>query len=244
MEEQQLEQLTEIKKIEGAIDAILFAAGHPVTYDKIAETLSLSKRDTKRITEHMAEARNSDETAGIMMLLFDDSCQLCSREYYLPYVRYALGIKRGGNLSPSALEALAVIAYNQPAIRSFVDQVRGVDSTYAVNTLLEKGLIEGVGRMDAPGRPMLYATTEKFLRVFGLSSIADLPENGSIEAAMASIASGAETPAEEEQDASLFDQPREVTDLAPDADAPAEAPAEEAAANEAAGAGSTPDENA
>lgn len=216
MEEQQLEQLTEIKKIEGAVDAILFAAGHPVTYDKIAETLSLSKRDVKRITEHMAEARNSDETAGILMLLFDDSCQLCSREDYLPYVRYALGIKRGGNLSPSALEALAVIAYNQPALRSFVDQVRGVDSAYAVNTLLEKGLIEGVGRMDAPGRPMLYATTEKFLRVFGLSSIADLPENGSIEAAMASILSGAEKPAEEEQDASLFDQPREVTDRAPE----------------------------
>jgi len=182
-----LEQLTEIKKIEGAIEAILFAAGHPVEYKKIADTLQMTVRDAKRITEHMADARNADETGGIMLLLFDDTCQLCTRETYLPYIREALSIKRGGNLSGSVLEALSVIAYNQPVTRSFVDTVRGVDSAYAVNSLLDKELIEAVGRLDAPGRPMLYGTTDKFLRVFGFSSISELPEAGSVEAAIASL---------------------------------------------------------
>lgn len=225
----ELEQLTEIKKIEGAIDAILFAAGHPVTYEKLAETLAMTKRDARRICEHMADARNKDENAGIMMVLFDESCQLCTRETYLPYIREALSIKRGGNLSPSALEALSVVAYNQPVTRSFVDTVRGVDSAYAVNSLIDKGLIEEVGRLDAPGRPMLFGTTEKFLRVFGLSSIADLPETGSVEAAMDAIMSD-EGSAIEEPDATLFDQPEESA-----------APAEEA---EEAGAGDANDRNA
>ena len=194
----ELEQLTELKKIEGAIDAILFAAGHPVEYSKIAETLAMTQRDARRIAEHMAASRNADETSGIMMLIFDDSCQLCTREDYLPYVREALGIRRGGNLSASSLETLSVIAYNQPVTRTFVDNVRGVDSAYAVNSLLDKELIEVVGRLDAPGRPMLFGTTEKFLRVFGLSSISELPEAESVEAAMESAAQEEQT--EEEQE--------------------------------------------
>ena len=101
--------------------------------------------------------------------------QLTTKEKYAPYIREALGIRRGGNLSASSMEVLAVVAYNQPVTRSFVDLVRGVDSSYAVNSLLDKGLIEAAGRLDAPGRPMLYATTEKFLRVFGLRSLSELP---------------------------------------------------------------------
>jgi len=112
---------------------------------------------------------------GIQMLLFPDACQLCTKETYAPYIREALGIKRGGNLSASSMEVLAVVAYNQPVTRSFIDQVRGVDSSYAVNSLIDKALIEACGRLDAPGRPMLYVTTDKFLRVFGLSSLSELP---------------------------------------------------------------------
>ncbi|MBO7360086.1 MAG: SMC-Scp complex subunit ScpB [Clostridia bacterium] len=194
---EELQQLTEIKKIEGAIDAILFAAGHPVEYSKLAETLGMSTRDAKRITEHMADARNSDATSGIMMALFDDSCQLCTREDYYPWVREALGIKRGGNLSPSALEVLSVVAYNQPVTRAFIDKIRNVDSAYAVGSLIDKELITAVGRLDAPGRPMLYGTTEKFLRVFGLSSISELPEAGSIEAAISSLTETGEEAGEE-----------------------------------------------
>ena len=94
----------------------------------------------------------------------------------MPYIREALGIRRGGNLSASSMEVLAIVAYNQPVTRSFIDQVRGVDSNYAVTSLIDKGLIESCGRLDAPGRPMLYATTDKFLRVFGFNSLDDLPE--------------------------------------------------------------------
>lgn len=171
------EQLEQIKNIEGAIEAILYAAGHPVAYDRIAEVLGLTRRDIKRMVEHIAESYNKEDSAhGISLLMFDDSCQFCTKELYAPYIREALGIRRGGNLSASSMEVLAVIAYNQPVTRTYIDAIRGVDSNYSVNSLIDKGLIEAVGRLDAPGRPMLYGTTEKFLRVFGINSLSDLPE--------------------------------------------------------------------
>lgn len=170
------EQLEQIKNIEGAIEAILFAAGYPVKYTKIAEVLGLDLKNTKTIIENMSEDYNSSRSIrGINLLLFPDTCQLCTKEQYAPYIREALGIKRGGNLSASSMEVLAVVAYNQPVTRSFVDQVRGVDSSYAMNSLIDKALIEPCGRLDAPGRPMLYVTTDKFLRVFGISSLSELP---------------------------------------------------------------------
>ncbi len=175
MTEQQ-NQIDQLKNIEGAIEAILYAAGYPVKYAKLSEVLGLDVRNTKKLVESMATAYNSDKSKrGINLLVFDDSCQLCTKEQYAPYIREALGIRRGGNLSASSMEVLAIVAYNQPITRSFVDQVRGVDSSYAVNSLIDKGLIAACGRLDAPGRPMLYVTTEKFLRVFGLNSLSELP---------------------------------------------------------------------
>ncbi len=170
------EQVAELKNIEGAIEAILYAAGYPVKYDKIAEVLGLDVKNIKKLIEHMSSEFNSEKSKrGINLLMFDDTCQFCTKEQYAPYIREALGIRRGGNLSASSMEVLAVVAYNQPITRSFVDQVRGVDSSYAMNSLIDKGLIEACGRLDAPGRPMLYVTTEKFLRVFGISSLSELP---------------------------------------------------------------------
>ena len=170
------ESIQQLKNIEGAIEAILYAAGYPVKYTKISEVLGLDVPNTKQIIEHMAEAYNADNSKhGLNLLLFDETCQFCTKEQYAPYIREALGIRRGGNLSASSMEVLAVIAYNQPVTRSFVDQVRGVDSSYAFNSLIDKGLIEACGRLDAPGRPMLYVTTEKFLRVFGITSLSELP---------------------------------------------------------------------
>ena len=135
---------------------------------------------------------------GIQLLLYPDTCQLTTKEVFAPYIREALGIKRGGNLSNSSLEVLAVVAYNQPVTRSYIDVIRGVDSSYAVTSLLDKGLIEAVGRLDAPGRPMLYGTTDKFLRVFGLNSLADLPETEALDTASAvTTAKDAEAPADE-----------------------------------------------
>ncbi|MBQ8330876.1 MAG: SMC-Scp complex subunit ScpB [Clostridia bacterium] len=170
------EQINQLKNLEGAIEAILYAAGYPVKYAKIAEVLGLDLRNTKTIIQHMSEEFNGEKSKrGVNLLLFDETCQFCTKEQYAPYIREALGIRRGGNLSASSMEVLAVIAYNQPATRSFVDQVRGVDSSYAFNSLIDKGLIEACGRLDAPGRPMLYVTTEKFLRVFGIQSLSELP---------------------------------------------------------------------
>ena len=170
------DQLAPLKNIEGAIEAILYAAGYPVKYEKIAEVLGLDLRNTKKIIEHMSGEYNSDKSKrGILLLTFDETCQFCTKEQYAPYIREALGIRRGGNLSASSMEVLAVVAYNQPVTRSFVDQVRGVDSSYAFNSLIDKALIEACGRLDAPGRPMLYVTTEKFLRVFGIRSLSELP---------------------------------------------------------------------
>ena len=172
----QTEPIT-IEKVTAAIEAILYAAGHPVEYAKLSEVLGLSVKDIKNMVEAMSRDYNSEKSPrGILLLTYPDTCQLATKEEFLPYIREARGIKRGGNLSASTMEALAVVAYNQPVTRAYVDAVRGVDSSYAMTSLIDKGLIESLSRLDAPGRPMLYTTTDKFLRVFGLSSLDDLPE--------------------------------------------------------------------
>jgi segregation and condensation protein B len=153
-----------------------------VEYEKLAEVIGLPVKEIRRFVAHMAEGYGD---SGIQLLTYPNTCQLCTKEVFAPYIREALGIRRGGNLSNSSMEVLAVVAYNQPVTRSFVDTVRGVDSSYAVTSLLDKGLIEAVGRLDAPGRPMLYGTTDKFLRVFGLESLADLPETEALGVAAA-----------------------------------------------------------
>ncbi|MBP3667373.1 MAG: SMC-Scp complex subunit ScpB [Clostridia bacterium] len=168
-----MEALGTVEDIKRAVEAILFAAGYPVRYEKLAEVIGLPQRDLRGLIESMSREYDG---RGIQLLLYPDTCQLTTKEVFAPYIREALGIRRGGNLSNSSLEVLAVVAYNQPVTRSYVDVIRGVDSSYAVTSLLDKGLIEAVGRLDAPGRPMLYGTTDKFLRVFGLSSLAELPE--------------------------------------------------------------------
>lgn len=166
-----------LDRVTAAIEAILYAAGHPVEYAKLSEVLGLSPSDVKSIVGAMAEEYNADDSPrGIMLLTYPETCGFSTKEQFLPYIREALGIKRGGNLSNSTLEALAVVAYNQPVTRSFVDAVRGVDSSYAMTSLVDKNLIESRSRLDAPGRPMLYTTTDKFLRVFGLSSLDELPQ--------------------------------------------------------------------
>ena len=181
------EEIVQITNIEGAIEAILYAAGYPVKYSKLSEVLGLEEKDIRTMVEHMATQYNAEGSPrGITLLVFEDTCQFCTKEQYAPYIREALGIKRGGNLSASSLEVLAVIAYNQPVTRAYVDTVRGVDSSYAVNSLIDKGLIEPTGRLDAPGRPMIYSTTEKFLRVFGISSLDELPQTESLDALAAS----------------------------------------------------------
>lgn len=169
-----LEKVDE-KDLEKAIEAILFAAGHPMPYSKLGEVLGYSESQIRKAVRKFSETYNADENRGIMMLVFADTCQLCTKESFLPYIKEALGIKKGGNLSASSLEVLAIIAYNEPVTRAFVDTVRKVDSAYIVASLCEKNLIEICGRLDVPGRPYLYRTTPTFLRCFGIESLEQLP---------------------------------------------------------------------
>ncbi|MBQ8207682.1 MAG: SMC-Scp complex subunit ScpB [Clostridia bacterium] len=177
-----------IGNIEAAIEAILYAAGYPISYSKLSDVLGIGTKDVKKIVRLMADKYNSAESEhGISLLTFEDSCQFCTKEQFAPYIREALGIRRGGNLSASSMEVLAIVAYNQPVTRAFIDTVRGVDSAYAVGSLLDKNLIEACGRLDAPGRPMLYGTTENFLRVFGINSLSELPEVGELPVAKETV---------------------------------------------------------
>ena len=207
-----LEQLTSEQDLKQAIEAILYAAGYPIRYDKLGELLGLSTKDVKTLVRSMADHFAEEDTHhGIQLLLYPTTCQLATKERYAPYIREALGIRRGGNLSASSMEVLAVVAYNQPVTRSYIDLVRGVDSSYAVNSLLDKGLIEAAGRLDAPGRPMLYVTTDKFLRVFGLNALDELPETEALSVAAAQV-EGADTNQETDQAEQLtLDVENEVT---------------------------------
>ena len=169
------EPITDVMQMKKTVEAVLFAAGHPVTYEKLSRLFELTPKQTKDFVSEYAIEYNASDRA-IIMLAMDDCAQLCTRQEYMPQIKEALDIKRGGNLSNSSIETLAIIAYNQPVTRTYVDTVRGVDSTYAVNNLLDKGLIEPKGRVDAPGRPVLYGTTPDFLRVFGINSVSELPD--------------------------------------------------------------------
>ncbi len=162
---------------EEALEAVLFAAGHPISYATLARVFDMTPAKVKdKVFEYSVIYNNPDIPRGVMLLTFADTCQLCTKQYYLHEIRDALGIKKSGSLSTSSMEALAIIAYNQPVTRIFVDTLRRVDSSYAMNNLLDRGLIESKGRMDAPGRPMLYGTTADFLRCFGLKDLASLPK--------------------------------------------------------------------
>ncbi len=164
---------------EEALEAILFAAGHPISYATLARVFDMTPGAVKqKVFEYSLKYNDSDTPRGVILLTFTDSCQLCTKQYYLTEIREALGIKKSGSLSTSSMEALAIIAYNQPVTRVFVDTLRRVDSSYAMNNLLDRGLIESKGRLDAPGRPMLYGTTQDFLRCFGLKDLASLPKTG------------------------------------------------------------------
>ncbi|MBE6635520.1 MAG: SMC-Scp complex subunit ScpB [Ruminococcaceae bacterium] len=162
---------------EEGLEAVLFAAGHPVSYATLARVFEMTPSKVKdKIFEYAIKYNDPKPfPRGVMLLTYADSCQLCTKENYLHEIRDALGIRKSGSLSTAAMETLAVVAYNQPVTRVFVDTIRKVDSSYAMNSLIDRGLIECVGRLDVPGRPMQYGTTSDFLRCFGLKSIEELP---------------------------------------------------------------------
>ena len=178
-------QITEITEdeapravvFEEALEAVLFAAGHPITYATLARVFELTPAVVKdKVFEYALKYNDPSIPRGVILLTYKDSCQLCTKEHYLHEIREALGIRKSGSLSTSSMEVLAIVAYNQPVTRAFVDTLRRVDSSYAMNNLLDRGLITATGRLDVPGRPMLYGTTSDFLRCFGLSDLDSLPK--------------------------------------------------------------------
>ena len=162
-------------EVKAAIEAILFAAGEPMPIDKIAAAIGAA--DVEAV-EEQADALMEEingRAGGIMMVRLEDHYQLCSRKEYAPLIREALALHRNVPLTQAALEVLAIIAYNQPVTRAFIEQVRGVDCGAVIQGLIAKALVEEKGRLELPGRPLLYGTTPDFLRSFSLSSLTDLP---------------------------------------------------------------------
>lgn len=167
----------QLESYERAVEAILFAAGEPMPLKRIAEAMELENDATESILESLAERFNESGSA-IEIIRLDDAWQMVTRPEYDKDIRRALELRRNTPLSQAALEVLAVIAYNQPVTRAFAEQVRGVDCSGVISTLVERGLIEEAGRLDLPGRPISYKTTANFLRSFGLISLEELPDVG------------------------------------------------------------------
>lgn len=165
----------EIQEIEKTIEAILFAAGDPVSIDRLSQTLEIEPETVERIATNLMDSYSFDQR-GIRLIRLEDSFQMCSNPRYAEPIRKVLETRKASQLSAPLLEVLSIIAYRQPVTRAYIEQVRGVDSSYSVSTLVEKGLIVEAGRLDVPGRPILYKTTKDFLRAFGLSSVDELPE--------------------------------------------------------------------
>ena len=154
--------------------ALLYACGEPAEEERLAEAMELNLPGVQRLLESLSQWLERMEMP-VKLVRMGSQVQLCTREEYAGAIRRVLEIRRGTPLSQAAMEALAVIAYNQPVTRSFVEQVRGVDSSGVVSLLAEKGLIEEAGRLDLPGRPIAFRTTPLFLRCFGLQSLEELP---------------------------------------------------------------------
>lgn len=170
----------EMKEIEAAVEGILFASGEPVHIDRICLAAELDRPTAELVLQKLMDYY-SFERRGMRLLRLEDSWQLCSAPEYADVIRRAFEIRKPAKLSQPALEVLTIIAYYQPTTRAYVDQIRGVDSSYTVGLLLDRHLIEECGRLQVPGRPRLYRTTKAFLRAFHLNSLEDLPEMPGLE---------------------------------------------------------------
>ncbi|MCQ2474736.1 MAG: SMC-Scp complex subunit ScpB [Clostridia bacterium] len=163
------------EEIRAACEAILFASGESLESARIAEALEMKIEDVNGALWELGRLLD-ERKSGICLLRLGSKYQLCSRVEYAQHIRSVLEIKKNTPLSNAALEVLAIVAYNQPVTKAYIEQIRGVDCSGVVSTLCQKGLLEEKGRLDLPGKPLLYGTTPDFLRCFCLSSLADLPE--------------------------------------------------------------------
>lgn len=163
-----------INEMRAAAEAILFAVGEPLEIERLAQALETDEDTLHGVLANL-EARLDEQGSGICLLRLENKYQLCARKQYASLIRSVMDVKRNAPLSQAALEVLAIIAYNQPITKSFIEQVRGVDCSAVIGNLCQKSLVEEKGRLDLPGRPLVYGTTPEFLRCFCISSLSELP---------------------------------------------------------------------
>ncbi|MDD6916197.1 MAG: SMC-Scp complex subunit ScpB [Eubacteriales bacterium] len=169
----------EIREIQSIIEAVLFAAGDPVELERLADIVDVDKRSLREILKKMMDSYNF-ERRGIHIIRMQDSYQMCTNGVYAEYIGRLAEPPRKQNLSNAALEVLSIVAYKQPVTRSTIEHIRGVNCDYIVNRLIERNFIEEKGRLEAPGRPILFGTTQHFMRAFGISELDELPEFDSL----------------------------------------------------------------
>ncbi len=162
------------KEMTAALEAMLFASGEPLEISRMAQVLECDIGQIENLLLGLSNELN-ERGSGLCVCKLGDKYQMCSRSQYAPLLRELLDLKRNTPLSPAAFEVLAVVAYNQPVTKSFVEQVRGVDCSGVISTLCQRGLIEEKGRLELPGRPLIYGTTAHFLRCFCVSELDELP---------------------------------------------------------------------
>lgn len=165
----------EIREIQAIIEAVLFASGDPIELERLADIVDVDKKSLREILKKMMDEYNF-QRRGIRLIRMEDSYQLCTRGEYADYVSRLAEPPKKQNLSNAAFEVLAIVAYNQPVTRSTIEHIRGVNCDYVVNRLVERNFIEEKGRLDAPGKPILFGTTKHFLRSFGIEELCELPE--------------------------------------------------------------------
>lgn len=166
---------TDFNTLIPAFEAILFASGEPVEISRFSQIFNIDEDSVIKIMDMLADRLDKSHSA-IELIRLNFSYQLCTKKEYMEYIRTALDLRKKTPLSQAAFEVLAVVAYNQPVTRAFIEQVRGVDCSGVVSALVEKGLLEEKGRLELPGRPLLYGTTDNFLRCFSVSGLEELPE--------------------------------------------------------------------
>ncbi|MCR4923985.1 MAG: SMC-Scp complex subunit ScpB [Lachnospiraceae bacterium] len=169
------EEKLPVENPEAVVEAVLFSVGNSVSYKSLAEVLNYSYDDTVDLVKKLKNRYDSNKKRGITIMELEDSVQMCSKVSMYEHLIKITKIPKKYELSDSALEVLSIVAYKQPVTRIEIEKIRGVSSDYAVNKLIEYGLIQELGRLNAPGKPLLFGTTEEFLRRFGVTSIDDLP---------------------------------------------------------------------
>ena len=170
-------------EVKAAIEAVLFAAGEAMPIMRLAEAIGVGEEEIEdyiKIAMHDYDV----DARGIKIVRLENSVRLVTKPEFAPQIKAALDVGRVHSISPQAMEVLAIVAYNQPVTRTYIEQVRGVDCTHSLQNLIERNLVEEAGVLDAPGRPKLYATTGEFLRMFGISSINELPSSDGEEITM------------------------------------------------------------